>query len=379
MKAKLLTIGTEITCGEVVNTNAAWASRQLEELGIRVISHLSVRDQHEEMLEGLKTCTESGDCDVLIVTGGLGPTTDDITRDVLAEWTHQPLEFDDSVWQELLESYAKRGLILREAHRQQCLFPKNSERLHNPVGTALGFYQNHKSIHCFVLPGPPRELEEMWGVDVAPRLNQLVQSTAFRWRHWTNIGVPESEIAELVESVISGKSIEVGYRASIPYVRTKLYLNSDSAEHQQIAELVESKLNSSSIGSRDLAEEFLQRLSENFNIKGLRVFDEVTGLKLSQRLFEARDGLRLPIEISTKVAPKSDDSSENKALSSTEALVKVTLEKTNEGSTFTTQFALANKAFQETKELPYKIALQTGRGRQAATEWILWTLVKALR
>lgn len=369
MKAQLLTIGTEITCGEVINTNASWVSRKLENIGIRVQAHLSVRDQREEMLGALKFLTQDPECEIVIVTGGLGPTTDDITRNILSEWTKRPLEFDDSVWQELVETYGKRGLILRESHKQQCLFPKDCDRLRNPVGTALGFYQKFEGRHYFILPGPPRELEEMWSIGVAPRLEQLAQATSYRWQHWTNIGIPESEIAELVESVIGGKSIEVGYRASIPYVRTKLYLDSTNSLHQKVQREVSEKLAFSSIGTEDLAERFLRSLS---GYRRLHIQDEVTGVKLAQRLFTARDTTGHSIDLSVGISPFNNDVNKDQEVTTNTAHLKVT----NAANGFKTELRLKDRTIEEVKELPYRISLKTDRGRTAATEWILWSCLK---
>ena len=171
MKARLLTIGTEITAGEIVNSNASWISERLEELGVRVYSHLTVRDQREEILNALEFAKDER---ILVVTGGLGPTSDDLTRACLAAYAGVGLEFDEAVWAELVKAHESRNLPVREAHRHQCYFPKGSERLKNPVGTALGFAMTIGSREVITLPGPPRELAGMWTEEVAPRLKPLV-------------------------------------------------------------------------------------------------------------------------------------------------------------------------------------------------------------
>src|SRR4051812_11499666 len=97
-RAQLVTIGTEITSGEVVNTNAAWVSQRLEDHGLRVFSHLSVRDQKDEILKALAM---GAGHEWIVVTGGLGPTSDDITRVCVAEFAGSELEFDQAVWTDL--------------------------------------------------------------------------------------------------------------------------------------------------------------------------------------------------------------------------------------------------------------------------------------
>jgi nicotinamide-nucleotide amidase len=123
LSAQLLTIGTEITSGEVVNSNASWLSLRLEEMGVRVRTHLTVRDCKEEILHALSFLNESK---LIVVTGGLGPTSDDITRECMALFTRDTLEFDERVWRDLQTLYAQRGLPLREAHKWQCFHRRAS-------------------------------------------------------------------------------------------------------------------------------------------------------------------------------------------------------------------------------------------------------------
>jgi nicotinamide-nucleotide amidase len=228
--ASILTIGTEITSGEVVNTNASWIASELEAMGLRVFCHLSVRDQRAEMLRALEFVR--ADSALVVVTGGLGPTSDDLTREVLANHWRVPLAFCEDEWSSLRVRYERRGRQIRESHRHQCYFPQGATKLPNPVGTALGFCFSQQAQHWLVLPGPPAELKAMWSEQAVARLRAFgvcATSGSRRWHHWTCRGAPESEVAERVEEVIQGRGLEVGYRATHPLVKVKLFLTEKEA------------------------------------------------------------------------------------------------------------------------------------------------------
>lgn len=354
--ARLLTIGTEITNGEVVNSNAAWISRKLEEVGVRVLSHLSVRDSKNEILQALQW---SDSHSLVFVTGGLGPTSDDITRDCVSEFCGVKLEFDNGVWSQLEELYKRRGLALREAHRQQCYFPEGSERLANSVGTALGFLARKGTQPIFVMPGPPRELEGMWNEEVARRVKPYVSANSKQWIRWTCLGAPESEVAEVVEPIIAGGDYEVGYRAQVPYVKVKIY--ADPVTDREVIAKLEAAMSQWVVarGEEDLAQELIKRWSGG----RLRIKDSVCGAVLFQRLEEARTllGSKLKIEFYTdfKEACAIEVSSEGE-----EAVITI---RTPDGRDMT-----------ERKTLPYRTQLNSERGKRSISEWVIWFAWRAV-
>lgn len=373
-KAHLLTIGTEITSGEVVNSNASWLSQRLERLGVRVHSHLTVRDQREEILSSLNwplsTVADGAETEPLLVfvTGGLGPTSDDLTRACMAEHLGVELEFDDEVWAGLNALYEQRGLPVREAHRHQCWFPKGSERLNNPVGTALGFYSlahrtpTHPLVaHYFILPGPPRELEGLFNQEVEPRIRQLVQKSDLTWHRWSVFAVPESEVAELVEPLIAGSGVEVGYRAQVPYVRVKLFANRDRHGEilRRVGEVLEPSLVAYSVdgeleSSHDLAERLLGLWPDSV----LRVTDDVSEGQLALRLFGARRSLKSDKDLRLEPGGLS--------------LLK-------HGDEFQVEVSCSQVKKTFAQKLPFKLGLDSERGRRAAAEWALWLAVAALK
>ena len=236
MEAALLTIGTEITSGEITNTNSVWLSERLEALGFPIVAQVSVPD-NSKLIQWALDCM-SQKSTLLVLTGGLGPTSDDITRQELASWCQKKLLFNDEAWADVNQRLNSRGVPVRESHKQQCYFQEGAELLSNHHGTAKGFYVQKDKLHIFVLPGPPRELEPMWETYVTPYLLKLPRSLDYGIRRWTLTNVPESEVAELVEEVMKGCSVVLGYRASKPTVRVKVkYQLSDAQALKRLEEL----------------------------------------------------------------------------------------------------------------------------------------------
>lgn len=375
LSAQLLTIGTEITSGEVVNSNASWISLRLEEMGVRVRTHLTVRDHKKDILSALNFLNEG---EVIIVTGGLGPTSDDLTRECMALYWQDKLEFDQAVWEDLEKLYRQRELPLREAHRGQCQFPAMSERLKNPVGTALGFSMEFRGRKYFVLPGPPKELESMWNLEVEPRMRKWLKPTPMKWVRWTCLGVPESEVAEVVEPVLAGTGLEVGYRAQIPYVKIKVY--ADPKKHASVIANMENALAKWIVArdQNDLANELLD-LWPN---ESLLVHDEVTDARFLQRLVDQKNGkVRITFtgSLSNSLAPQVARINERSSADHNSARTENAVQLSFEGERLKVSVTTTQKQFSETIALPFKLQITSERGKRSAAEWAIWTIVKNLR
>ncbi len=237
MKASILAIGTELTTGQILNSNAQNLSHKLKSLSVTVAAYLTVPDDKLIIMNSLRFLQSqlSGEGDLLFVTGGLGPTSDDLTRDVLADWSSLAMKFDQASWDSVVERLSARGFKVREMQRQQCYFPENSEILFNSEGTANAFKFNVNNITVYVLPGPPREIEAIWKDHV---VDELIEKTKnldkLITKAWDTIGIGESEVAFTVEEVLKDRpsklrSLEIGYRVHLPYVEVKLnYLSTDA-------------------------------------------------------------------------------------------------------------------------------------------------------
>lgn len=223
MRASILCVGTELTDGQIVNRNAAWLSARLKTLGFRVDHHLCVPDTHGLILEGLQYLALKSE--LIFVTGGLGPTSDDFTRDVIAEWAGKELAFDAGSWEHVSQRLTSRGLVVHDFQKQQCFFPSGAVVLPNPQGTANGFRLAVGAVNLVVLPGPPREIQAVWESGLLAWLSDLgADLDPIVTKSWDTLGRGESMIAAEVEPVVAGRGLEIGYRVHHPYVEVKASL-----------------------------------------------------------------------------------------------------------------------------------------------------------
>lgn len=222
MKTSILAVGTELTSGQIVNTNAAFLSRVLTEMGAEVVLHLTVSDDRAAIMSALRTCEIVSDW--IFVTGGLGPTTDDFTRDVVAEWTGKKNFFDQRAWQTLTDKLEKRGRRTVNSQRQQCYFPEGSSVLSNSKGTAEAFTLEVRGRRIWVLPGPPVEVEAVWNEEIVTTIRRAIPNgPRDRLLSWVCKGKPESEIGEIIEKIVKGTELRTGYRCFSPFVEVKLW------------------------------------------------------------------------------------------------------------------------------------------------------------
>lgn len=222
-RAVYLAVGTELTSGQITNRNAAWISKRLEENGIPVSWHLAVPDDRSLMLEAMQLAGHHGK--LVFMTGGLGPTTDDFTREVVAEWWGAKLEWHQPSWDRIVERLKRRGLQAPESNKQQAYFPVGARVLQNHEGTADGFLLEREGLAVVVLPGPPREISAVWTDHVAPWLREKFGALApIRPLKWQVLGRSEAELGEWVEEAVRGSGLITGYRATPPYVEVKIWV-----------------------------------------------------------------------------------------------------------------------------------------------------------
>lgn len=190
--AEIISVGDELLIGQVVNTNAAYLGEALTALGFRVCRVSAVGDEAEDLREALATAIQRSD--VVIVTGGLGSTHDDITKEVVADFFHSGFVVRPEIAERIRKAFAKRGMKMAAANEDQARVPDKAELIHNPIGSAPGFLFTKNEKLCFVLPGVPAEMEAMCEASVFRRLRGLggamVQKTV------RTIGLPESTLFE---------------------------------------------------------------------------------------------------------------------------------------------------------------------------------------
>ncbi|CAN5398436.1 competence/damage-inducible protein A [soil metagenome] len=215
MRAEVINTGDELLLGRVVNSHLAFLGERLWDAArVRISRQAAVMDG-DDIAEAMREAF--GRCEFLIVTGGLGPTSDDLTRETTAALLGRALREDPSILDLLTERMAARGLEVDARTRRQAQVPEGAEILPNPLGTAPGLYfpATSESPHLFLLPGPPRELRPMVEAEVLPRVCAVAlgNDPPLLMRHYKFFGAGESEIAAAVEDELrAADGIEIGYQ-----------------------------------------------------------------------------------------------------------------------------------------------------------------------
>jgi nicotinamide-nucleotide amidase len=222
----LITIGAELLNGTRVDTNAAWIGDAVISVGGRVVWHLTVDDEKTAILNALDQIPEN--VKVVLTTGGLGPTHDDITPAVLYKYFQATPEFDEAYWQEITEKFALRGKLIPESNRNQAYRPDKGEVIPNPVGTARGLHFAHSTYHLFAMPGVPAEMKAMMNSTVLPWIegcsDHRVAVTVLR-----TTGIMESALYEQLEPILKDfPNIELAFLPKITGVDLRIKANDSS-------------------------------------------------------------------------------------------------------------------------------------------------------
>lgn len=199
MDVELITIGDEILIGQIVDTNSAWMAAQLNALGIEVARISSISDKQEEIISAVDLSLSRSV--VTIMTGGLGPTRDDLTRQALSTYFNSPLRRDPEVLAHIEALFSTRNLPLLEANSMQADVLEIAEVLPNKAGTAPGMYIQQKGAHLFVLPGVPSEMRYLMRAEVLPRLKAFPNREVMMFKTLLTAGVGESQLAMQLSSV----------------------------------------------------------------------------------------------------------------------------------------------------------------------------------
>jgi nicotinamide-nucleotide amidase len=235
--ANIIATGSEVTSGQVINLNAAWIAQKLLDYNFDVQRHIAVDDEEGRILESLKAAHLMAD--LVIVTGGLGPTTDDLTRKIVADWSGLELKFDESEWVRIQERLKSFDLEPREGHKWQAFFPAGAEVFTNLAGTASGFSlkisKNNKESLFWFLPGPPLEIKKIWEDHLEKKLTVIGPQKTSQLLSWQFIDLAESELAHVVEPLLGPLGYAVGYRASPPLVELKVWLPNEIDSTQILA------------------------------------------------------------------------------------------------------------------------------------------------
>lgn len=227
MQAELLTIGSELISGSTINTNVAYLARRLAELGIICQRQVTVSDDRARLTQALQEALSR--CDLLVTTGGLGPTFDDLTMAVIADVTQRPLRCFPSVAATIRHFYARRHRQLQRAALRQANLPEGGHPLPNPLGTAPGLWLQLPTAALIALPGVPREMRAIMERHVLPRLKRLGGMPVVETRTLRTVGVVELSIEAALRRLRIPNGVEIGLYPHLRAVDVRLTARARSA------------------------------------------------------------------------------------------------------------------------------------------------------
>lgn len=235
MRAEIVSIGDELTSGQRLDTNSQWLSQQLSDLGVRVLYHSTVGDDLEANIHVFQTAAKRAD--MVISTGGLGPTADDLTRQSIATAFNRPLELRQEALEHIQNMFASRKRVMPERNRDQAYFPETSVIIPNPHGTAPGIDILVEGCRLFALPGVPAEMFQMWKETVRPRLIRDFEVGKQQWfyRSLKVFGIGESDVEALLPDLILRDRIpRVGITVSQATITLRIAVLAENEEEAAI-------------------------------------------------------------------------------------------------------------------------------------------------
>ncbi len=228
MTAHILTIGDEILIGQIIDSNSAWMAEQLNLQGIRVTKIVSISDTAEAIREGLDDAFKK--TDLVLMTGGLGPTKDDITKKTLAEYYGVEMSFHEESFERLSGMFARWGRETTPAHREQCFMPDNAKILTNKAGTAPGMWFANERKVAVSMPGVPYEMKYLMEHEVLPLIAETFPGKPISHRTILTIGEGESRIARRIQDIEENlpDHIKLAYLPNLGQVRLRLSATGDN-------------------------------------------------------------------------------------------------------------------------------------------------------
>ncbi|MBC5586216.1 MULTISPECIES: competence/damage-inducible protein A [Bacteroides] len=221
MFAELITIGDELLIGQVVDTNSAWMGRELNNIGIEVLRIVSVRDREEEILEAIDNAMKR--VNIVLVTGGLGPTKDDITKQTLCKYFNTELIFSEEVFENVKRVLTGK-IPMNKLNKGQAMVPKNCTVINNPVGSASVSWFERDGKVLVSMPGVPQEMTTVMAESVLPKLHERFQTDVIMHQTFLVQHYPESVLAEKLEAweVALPDCIKLAYLPKLGIIRLRL-------------------------------------------------------------------------------------------------------------------------------------------------------------
>ncbi|MCB9759510.1 MAG: competence/damage-inducible protein A [Alphaproteobacteria bacterium] len=224
----LISQGDEVITGQTLDTNAQWLAERLTELGLSVVRKITVGDRLNDIVDAIRQGTALAD--VVISTGGLGPTVDDLTAEAAAAVLGGPMRLDEEALAFIEALFARYGRTMNDANRKQAVLPASSTTLMNQWGTAPGFSIEHQGAVAFFVPGVPREMRAFWAHHIQPELVRRLSLTPGRLITFRCMGIPESHLEELMRPFNAIDGAVLGFRTKLPENQVKLRVDPDFPE-----------------------------------------------------------------------------------------------------------------------------------------------------
>ncbi len=221
-KAEIITIGDEILYGQTLDTNSHWISEELDAIDIKVVQKTTIGDNEHQILQTLEAA--EGRADIILITGGLGPTSDDLTKPTLAKYFGASLHLNDEALQEIYQLFSSVGRVPTSMNEQQAELPDNCEKISNTVGTAPGMWFEEHGRVFISMPGVPREMKEMMRRTILPRLAAKYSTSNILHRIIRTVGIPESRLADKIRSWEEAlpDEVKLAYLPSLGQVKLRL-------------------------------------------------------------------------------------------------------------------------------------------------------------
>ncbi len=280
---EIITIGSELLLGQIVDTNTTYLAQELGRLGVPVLFRTAVGDRLEDICGVIKTGTER--CQLVITTGGIGPTVDDMTREAVARVAGADLEFSQDLMDQIEEMFNKAGYKMPENNRRQAFMPKGSQPIRNLVGTAPGFIKEVNGNPVICLPGVPRELRFLMREEVIPWLRRRygLGDQRITYQVLKVVGIGESLVDSMIGDLMKpGRNPEVGLLASQGQIEVRI--TARAADANQAKELIQ-----------PTEREILSRLGKNIygrdqdTLEGV-IADKLRKLNLTLAVLESFSG-----------------------------------------------------------------------------------------
>jgi nicotinamide-nucleotide amidase len=228
MKAEVISIGTELLLGEITDLNAAYLASQLPLLGIDLHFISTAGDNRQRLIETLTHAWQRSD--IIITTGGLGPTEDDITREAIAEFFHEPISIDQSLVSQFKELFKHFNMEMPESNIKQASVIPSCQVIPNPRGTAPGWWVEKDGHVIVAMPGPPGEMQQMWSSVVAPRIQREFCDSVIFSSTMKTFSLSEAKLGEITKSFLLARNPTVGIYAKQDGIHLRIAAKADSLD-----------------------------------------------------------------------------------------------------------------------------------------------------